>query len=1311
MCVGRLRCFLSVFVAVFVFSACEEITASRKGGCFVGSLNISTNISRLPETNATIMLPNGNYCVESYIPVVSKQGFTLSSVSGNPEDVVIRCAEGVGLGFFNISQHVHIYGVTISGCGLTDPSLSQFLSSVNETLNVFYNAVHNSSFAVIIAASQNVDVKNTRVNENTGFGLLAISLYGNSVFTEAEFVDNRAPGGTVFSDDFLRDGRAFGGGVIFHFHDWHNKPDSVQSANVSIANCTFSGNVNYYSAELAAPFMAASSSLKELGYVLSGAAGITVKLCQYQYGVDFLVNNTLISGNRAQIGGGAVIGTFVDVVNSTIEFVNCKFLGNENSTEISTGMGLTLILDLLPWHQVNTYVSQYDKPTTVLFDSCQFIENEASTGGGLFVINSVGPMSRLPLDLVFRNCNFHENKASCGAAVSIHTYKGVAFNYFVNNRVVFDRCNFTSNTVTAPSTFSASLTGSGAIQLRNAFVILKDTLVKDTNGSGLESVDSTVQISGRVEFSNNSAVFGGGAQMIGLSFFVATNHSRLIFHRNTAYQDGGGIYFVLPQNIVVGSRYFDCFLYFDSIDFYCTKGCSFQDLNFTLSFENNTAKQGSMIKGALLDTCVWAYDLGEPFGPGGYNKLHTIEYLNIHHHDVFQFDEPFHPSGVNTGAVDPKVRVKSNNSTVVSMMPGEEVEVIGDAVDVLGNSVADVLLAVVQGQKFVDTNPTIEVTVGSNGLWRIENESTSFLHVDGPENCSGLIGLTSITSQATTSLSVKLTNCQPGFNYSSGTKQCNCDSILDQYGEDLKCFTTNASFAARLGYWFGDLDGGLELGRDVSKYVLTLCGTNACKNPLYTEWRIASPPNGISDSIDYQYINPRDLDSQCLPNRRGLLCGKCKPGFSVILGTVECSTCDGNSGIAIIALFAIMGILLMAVVTISDFHVSSGYINGLILYSNIIDIYYVEIVKRNVPFSILTIYEWLSLRWGIPVCFTQGLDHLSQAGLEFVFPLYIGILLILITLMARYCPIPQKVRNVINLPRMFATTLFLTFGAILSSSIRILHFVVIWTASGDWHVRWRRDPHVLYFQELWHIILGILSIAVVVYLIGVTAMLIIPERFFRLSWLRRKFKPIIDVFQAPFRDTYICRTWEGWRMLFRVLVIFIGFFPIISQLWILVFVLLVFHYIQASLHPYRGEISNWLDSFFLMVLIVTFLFYIGLDSFDISVHDLIFLIPFYIIQSVVLLVVFGILLKSFFKCFQYLFFTLKSCAKKKASEESNYTGVTESTSLRFNEYSIPGESTLDIEDVHVQNYGSLRSSLLAYDSDDEDDKEMRNISK
>ena len=1302
---------LARLLAVLLVCTCVGGVCGRTRGCLQGSQNIST----LLETNTTVTLKHGNYCVERFVQIVNKRSFSLSSDSGNPNDVVIRCADGVGVGFHNISDQLMLSGVTISGCGMVNDTLNVFLDSINETLNMYYTALANTSVAIVIAASHNVNLSAMRVSDNIGFGLLAVSLYGSNIFSNVEFSQN-VPLVQEFALEILRSGSRLGGGVIFQFHDWRTNPNEVVNVTVTIENSHFSNNTNYYSMELSTPYMELSPTLQEIGYTFSGAAGITVKLCQFHYSVDFVVRNSSINGNKAYIAGGAAISTFRTVMNSRIAFVGCSFNDNEFSTPTSVGMGLTLSLDLWYWNST----SETRGDVSLLFDSCEFVGNVASTGGAVYVTYSPGIGSEHVENVVFKNCVFNNNRASAGAAVGAFTFESVAIN--PSHRLTFDGCEFSSNTVTAPSTFSATLVGAGAIQIQNTLIELKDTIVKDTNGSGIQCVDSTVIISGDVTFSNNSAVYGGGAQMIGYSYFVATNHSKLIFRRNTAYQTGGGIYYTTPQNVVLSSR-FDCFLYFDTFDPFCVEGCTFLDLDFVLSFENNTALLGTMIYGAVLDTCVWSYTLSEPIGPGGGGKNHTIELLSTYYNDTFQFDQPLRPTGVNTNAVDPMVKVKLNNNSTLSVMPGEQFAVTGNPIDLLGNTVSDVMLAVIDNPIYVNGTPTTHARVGSDGLWRIRGNSESSLSVSGPKDFTTVVSVKSSLSHASSSLNIQLTNCRPGFQNNSETYQCECDELLlNYYFEDnLRCNATNGSFSVRNGYWFGNLNGGNTLvDNNVSQYVLSLCGSFYCDNPLYRRHRSEGQPVSLPVG-GFQYVDPDNLFSQCLANRDGLLCGQCKEGFSVVLGTLRCEDCSNSFGIFFIIPFAILGILLMCVVTISDFHVSGGYINGLILYSNIIDIYYHELVKRNIPYGILVVYEWLSLRWGIPVCFYQGLDPLAQAGLEFVFPIYMGLLLIITALVARYCPIPQRYRNAINLPKMFATMLFLTFGAVLGSSIRILSFVVVYTASRSWSVRWRGDPNILYFQDVRHIILAVMSIAAIAYLIGTTTLLIIPEKFCRLTWCKRqqrRWKPISDVFQAPFRKPYFCRTWEGWRLLFRVLVICVGFFPISVHLWVLLLILLIFLYIQSVLHPYEGQIRNWLDSYFILILLVTFFFYVGLDAFNISSDDPIFLVPFYLLQTSILILIIAIFVKCFFRCVKKLYKRLRRSFGKtedsKTNRPSQSTLLSSSTLVQNGEDGEedgpPGETVLSVTecDVHVNTYESLRHSLLIYDSDEE---EMKNISQ
>jgi len=78
-----------------------------------------------------------------------------------------------------------------------------------------------------------------------------------------------------------------------------------------------------------------------------------------------------------------------------------------------------------------------------------------------------------------------------------------------------------------------------------------------------------------------------------------------------------------------------------------------------------------------------------------------------------------------------------------------------------------------------------------------------------------------------------------------------------------------------------------------------------------------------------------DTDKQCENNRSGLLCGGCKSGFSLALGSSKCLQCS-NIYILLFIPFALAGIALVLLLLIFKLTVAAGTINGLIFYANIV---------------------------------------------------------------------------------------------------------------------------------------------------------------------------------------------------------------------------------------------------------------------------------------------------------------------------------------------------------------------------------------
>uniref|UniRef100_A0A1X7T2C3 Right handed beta helix domain-containing protein n=1 Tax=Amphimedon queenslandica TaxID=400682 RepID=A0A1X7T2C3_AMPQE len=95
------------------------------------------------------------------------------------------------------------------------------------------------------------------------------------------------------------------------------------------------------------------------------------------------------------------------------------------------------------------------------------------------------------------------------------------------------------------------------------------------------------------------------------------------------------------------------------------------------------------------------------------------------------------------------------------------------------------------------------------------------------------------------------------------------------------------------------------------------------------------------------YCSPNPLtfqfnhtDTQCVDNRGHRMCGSCTEGYSLLMGSNKCGHCHNNyMMIAWIALFAVMGVLLVVLLISLNLTVSVGTLNGLLFYANIVKLY------------------------------------------------------------------------------------------------------------------------------------------------------------------------------------------------------------------------------------------------------------------------------------------------------------------------------------------------------------------------------------
>ena len=138
-------------------------------------------------------------------------------------------------------------------------------------------------------------------------------------------------------------------------------------------------------------------------------------------------------------------------------------------------------------------------------------------------------------------------------------------------------------------------------------------------------------------------------------------------------------------------------------------------------------------------------------------------------------------------------------------------------------------------------------------------------------------------------------------------------------------------------------------------------------------------------------------DGQCLNNRAGIMCGQC----SRVLGFSGCRVCTNNN-IGLVVGFALLGILLVVIISLFNITITDGYVNGLIFYCNIVSLLLDVALTLSLPPISNVVINWINLNFGIEACFYNGMTDLQLSALSLIFPLYLGVILFVITVVSKY---------------------------------------------------------------------------------------------------------------------------------------------------------------------------------------------------------------------------------------------------------------------------------------------------------------------
>ena len=426
---------------------------------------------------------------------------------------------------------------------------------------------------------------------------------------------------------------------------------------------------------------------------------------------------------------------------------------------------------------------------------------------------------------------------------------------------------------------------------------------------------------------------------------------------------------------------------------------------------------------------------------------------------------------------------------------------------------------------------------------------------------------------------VTLEECPLGFMLNKQFGICDCDQTIKDLaredGTSLTCEIQNRTgYVTRQGkIWFG-------------------IGTH-----LY--YKYGNCPRDYCDRAELT-IDLREPDTQCRLNRSGVLCGSCQNGYSLQLGNNNCAQCN-NKTVVLLIVFAILGILLVALLTTLDLTVASGTINGLIFYANIVwinnAILFPVRERLGISYYIITVpIAWINLDFGIETCFSENLDQLAKSGMQFVFPVYIWCIAGLIILICHYSTRATRLFGN-NSVAVLATLFLLSYGKLFRSITDV--FIPAYVANSTDNTRstvWALDGNVTYNDSRHISLIAVALLFLILFWLPFTfTILLIP--FLRaksnkklLRWINT-LQPFFDTFYGPFKHKKIHQIWTGILLLSRAALLVVNAttsaaFPNAGILVVALIASLLLVYTTLVYMLYKNWFVSLLEVLYLLNLII-----------------------------------------------------------------------------------------------------------------------------
>ena len=687
-------------------------------------------------------------------------------------------------------------------------------------------------------------------------------------------------------------------------------------------------------------------------------------------------------------------------------------------------------------------------------------------------------------------------------------------------------------------------------------IVIRDCSFEANNITALTVVQSKVRISGNVSFTDNTAHRGAAMTFTRGGKMIVSEDSHITFKNNYARITGGAIYLTTTSSRIEAYRGGHVFVITTECFLQVERGPT----KHSLTFLNNRAGLGGneLYGGGLQDACNDKCNLF----PQRTSETCLDEFLtvsDIKNSTLSNIHVSSDPSRVCL-CVDEKPDCLNIFKTIQTNghgpYPGQTIEISAVVVGQNFGTVSGAVYAQLIISPFNNNTPKLSPGQDTQGVNHNSCNNLQYTINSPVENITIMLTSTklketfTVTEQTFTEtkkayeeyknnkrktyfpqaileypvyINIPLEPCPPGFSIThKHPVTCDCVRQLRELPgvtcdiEDVTIYRSGQVWVGQLKSTFNETDND-QMNVVSARY----CPFNYCKN------------GGIKIHLSHSH-------DQCNYNHSGVVCGECIHDLSLVLGSDQCLNCS-NTYLLLLLPFAVAGVVLVAFIKLLDITVSSGFINSLIFYTNIVKVNEYIFLPHRTTNPITLFISWFNLDLGIETCFYDGLDAYAKAWLQFVFPFYLWCIAGLIIISARYSTRFARLTGNNSVP-VLATLFLLSYAKLLRNVITILSYTTVDTAQCQ-KVVWSADGNIDYLGPQ-HIPLFTAAIATLILLwLPYTTLFLLAQWVctINLSFITRmsmKLKPFLDAHYGPMTDKH--RYWFGILLGVRIVILLIS---------------------------------------------------------------------------------------------------------------------------------------------------------------------------